>query len=129
MNKVLLFFISLFCLPVYAEWSEPYRIDNDGHLTYIDYESFNKIDKDTYQYVMKKNFSEPDTGALSARGLMEINCKESEYTIIHFSSYSQIDLKGKILFEGSINQKLPIENWSTELLMKDSFCKINKQID
>ena len=124
MNKILLFFILSFCLPVHAEWSKPYTLGKkDSIKTYIDLASFYKSDDgNTIRYWMKKNYPSPDKGALSAEGVIEVNCKRNEYTILLFSSYSKIDLQGNTLYEEMPDLTFPIEDWSAEAAVKESWC-------
>ena len=71
---------------------------------------------------MKKNYPSPDKGALSAEGFIEVNCKRNEYTILLFSSYSKIDLQGNTLYEEMPDLTFPIEDWSAEAAVKESWC-------
>ena len=124
MNKILLFFILLFCLPVHADWSKPFIIrENDGFKIYFDFNNIATEDGgNKILYWMKVNYFSPDKGALSATHFIVINCKRNEYTIDHTSSYSKVDLQGKLLYQGAPNITLPIEDGTSQAIIKESWC-------
>ena len=119
MKKFLLF---LFLMPNLAlgEWSKGYN--RGDHKYYIDLDSVSRLDASRVRYKMKKNYFKPVKGASSSLGLIEMNCSEKVWKLIHYQAYSNNDLYGELIYSGKLNLVSPILDLSREDEIASSLC-------
>ncbi len=122
MRKLLPLFLLSVCCSASAEWTK-YAVTNSGDELFINFQTI-KIRGNSISVWVLINDA---TDGTSTKGYHEHDCKNDRFRVVQFIGFSGHFGKGKIIFNGSLNESEPwrqIDPESNVMVAHRIICKI-----